>query len=161
MFSYSVRWTTRRRHADQDACVRDTRLSPASPGSRWRSIYTLIFKQDLPDEPALALPVQMALGLLAASGGLLYYYMNTDKRDRNLGAATCLRKDALLRRLPVSRQMPLTLAASCFSATQAEESLLATTARLSSQPEALLALVAHHSLSSHARRAERALEMYS
>ena len=56
----------------------------------------------------------MALGLLAASGGLLYYYMNRDNRDRNLSELSARRRlcnSEHQRRSTRTRGMPVTCTA--------------------------------------------------
>ena len=45
--------------------------------------------------------VQMALSLLAASGGLLYYYLNKEDRDRNHNYGVLLACHACARRAAV------------------------------------------------------------
>ena len=72
----------------------------------WRSAQTVNSVTNAADDASAR--TQMALGLLAVSSGLLYYYLNKEDRDRNrnLGPLPAYRFK-LRRPLPVIRQMLL------------------------------------------------------
>ena len=64
--------------------------------------FTGSFEVQLRDRTSSA-TVQIALSLLAASGGLLYYYLNKEDRDRNRNYGALLAGHACARRTAVAQ----------------------------------------------------------